>query len=383
MRLLLLADLHLGARLPEWGARAPGRREDLLRAWNEAVNLALAPAREIGAVLVAGDLFDQPDPAPELLDAVGAGVQELIETGRPVVLLPGAYDGLAHPGSAYLTGAFPPGAVVVDWTEPRRTAIPVGEELLHLYARAAVPGRNSGDAPQAMRREPADGYHVALVHAYLETAPPEAPSPWGMPVLGRDEVEGWGLDLVVAGGGHRYRERLWGSTLAIQPGSPVGLHADETGDRYFAVADLTPAGSQVAREVREVAPVVEITVALGPDRSAEPQALAARVASQVGEAAYARIRLTGETDHPVDAHLLGRTLSALPAVVEVVDETAPASDWGAFRRLGEENSVRGAFVRGLQERRASARDARERRVIERALLAAAAEFHRLEVRRVD
>ncbi len=62
LRLLHLADVHLGARHPDLGDAAAAQRERQFAALATAVDLAIAEKVEV--VLVAGDLFDSGVAAP-------------------------------------------------------------------------------------------------------------------------------------------------------------------------------------------------------------------------------------------------------------------------------------------------------------------------------
>lgn len=248
MRLLLLADLHLGARLPGGDAWTSGKRADRDRAWTEAVELALDPKHRIDAVLSAGDLFDHPSPPTELVLRVAEGAEALLGGGKRVILLPGAYDGLTQPNGVYSTRAFPAGVLVVDWTEPRRVEIPVGSALLHLYTAAARPGRNGLDA-ERFGRDQAEGRHVGLLHGVVGGPGPEdPPCLWGRRDLPETLFAGCDLDLFVIGGGHGYSAVRHGRTLVVQPGATRGFDAEGSGPRGFLVADLGDGGAQVARE---------------------------------------------------------------------------------------------------------------------------------------
>jgi hypothetical protein len=379
---LLLADLHLGARLLEWGDHASARRTELGRAWTEAVELALDPARGIDGVLVAGDLFDRPDPEREWVDLVVDGVLRLLAAGKPAVLLPGVYDGLAHPGCVYRNLTLPVEAAVVTWTDPRRLDMKVGGEFLHLTTWAAGPGSEPVDPAAALRRGDGTGYHGALVHAALE-ASGDAPTPsFGRPVLPPAAVESSGLDLVVAGGDHGYREVLLGRTLAVAPGAPVGLRPGDWGDRYFVMADFGPDGVQLVQEVRDVSPVVEIRVDVAAAGIADAASFARHLTRALSGAAMARVHLTGATESPLEDDDLNRILSDLPAVIELHNETVLAPDGEFLARLRGESTIRGLFARRLEAMRAEAGSEDECRALDRALVLGLAEFRRLEASHV-
>ncbi|HET9235267.1 MAG TPA: hypothetical protein VFP10_14120, partial [Candidatus Eisenbacteria bacterium] len=70
MKLLLLADLHFGARFEAWTDQAEAARHELARAWTETVDLVTSPGEAIEGVWVAGDLFHSPEPDVSVLETV-------------------------------------------------------------------------------------------------------------------------------------------------------------------------------------------------------------------------------------------------------------------------------------------------------------------------
>jgi predicted phosphodiesterase len=250
VRLLLLADLHLGARLPEGDGWSSGKEPGRNHAWSDAVGVALDKRHRIDAVLCAGDLFDHPSPNADLVAPVAEGAEALLGGGKRVVLLPGAYDGLTQPNGVYSTRAFPEGVLVVDWAEPRRVELSIGSEPLHLYTAAARPGRNGIEAAQFKRQE-MEGRHVGLMHGVVgRPGPGDPPCLWGRRELPEAFFAGCDLDLFVLGGGHSYLAARHGRTLVVQPGATHKLDANGPGCHGFLVADLGAGGVQVAREGR-------------------------------------------------------------------------------------------------------------------------------------
>ena len=102
-----LSDLHLGYRA--FGHMEQGRnvREaDVARAFHQAIQrvLEIAPA----VVLVAGDVFDRPEPPHSALVALAQGLQSLREAlpDMPVLLVAGARDTPAGPADPGPLAAF-------------------------------------------------------------------------------------------------------------------------------------------------------------------------------------------------------------------------------------------------------------------------------------
>ena len=65
------SDLHLGRQLPQ------GRSEELLMTFEDLI--LLGEQRKVDLFLIAGDLFDQPVPDPELVEFVRSRLEKLPE----------------------------------------------------------------------------------------------------------------------------------------------------------------------------------------------------------------------------------------------------------------------------------------------------------------
>jgi DNA repair exonuclease SbcCD nuclease subunit len=67
VRILHLADLHLGASFPSMGDHGPERTRDFLGAFQRAIEYAVSAERPVDLVAIAGDLFDTHDPDESLV----------------------------------------------------------------------------------------------------------------------------------------------------------------------------------------------------------------------------------------------------------------------------------------------------------------------------
>ncbi len=102
-----LSDLHLGYRAFRHIEQGRNVREaDVARAFHQAIQrvIEIAP----GAVLVAGDVFDRPEPPHFALVALAQGLQSLREAlpDAPVLMAAGARDTPAGPADPGPLGAF-------------------------------------------------------------------------------------------------------------------------------------------------------------------------------------------------------------------------------------------------------------------------------------
>lgn len=101
LRILHLADTHIGAELPV--RPRPGRTyrgDDFIDSYRRVLRLANEHAVDL--VVHAGDLFDSPAPTPCAVAAAAGPLLELAAAGVPVVLIPGNHERSAIPSTLLL-----------------------------------------------------------------------------------------------------------------------------------------------------------------------------------------------------------------------------------------------------------------------------------------
>ena len=367
MRFLLLSDLHLGAPLPEWGPRGDARRAAVRDALVEGVDRALAA--RVDAVLVAGNLFDVPDPDEDLAGFVFGEFSRLDEAGIPTVLAPGRHDGLAHPACVYRSPHFPAGVLLVDWAAPRRLSLPVGDGVLHLISMTWIPGQTPETPWTELRASDEPGTHVALLPAELTEAAAWKGTPG--PRLDATALAGSGLPLAVVSG-ENFLQSTVGSTTVICPGSPVGLSFGAFGPRRSVVVEVTDAGVTVDAQKRAVSTVEDVTVEIA-DPATDAVVETVRAATQ--GMGLARVRLHGRVPGPVDTDAVESALSAESPVSELIDDTE------LDRRVEDDLSVAGLYSARMAERMAEAADDAERDRIRAALKLGLLRLSELEANR--
>lgn len=361
MRLLVLADLHLGAPCPEWGPRGQTRRDQIRAALKDGVDLAIR--EPVDAVFVGGDLFDRPDPPEELTAFAITQFDRLHTGGIPSVVVPGVYDGGHHRGSVYEDSLWPESTMLVNWPEITPVQLAGENETLWLYSFCWHPGRTPQNPWSTFRRREGEGVHVGLVHAGLRSS--SAPADLESPALTVTEetIAASGLDVVVLGRDHEPCTAVCGRTHAVVPGTPVGLTYGEWGERAFTLVDVSEDGVTTTVRPRNVAPVVDVdwdVSGLGSD----PAGLAAALMERLGAAAMARVRLHGKIKDPIDVDRLATMMSADGPVVDLIDDTE------LDRRPGTEivgHSVEAIFVERMRERIKKAAGAEDRAVLNHAL----------------
>lgn len=376
IRLLHLADVHLDAPCGAFGAAAGRRRAQILEAFRRLPEHA--EAEKAHAVLVAGDLFDGPQPSAEAFAAARETFRRLTEAGRPVFVVPGNHDAITlHPNP---WGRDLGGAHVFcepEFGEPRTVQTEAGP--LHVYGLAHDPSRP--EAPlAAFRRSGAEGAHVVLLHGAVPDAPHWETSPNGLR-LPPEALAGLTADYVALGDYHRFRApdgfgRFEGASIpACYAGAFAALGFGDDGPRGFVIAEVAPGRAPRVRHVPSGAPPVvdlgEIDIG-GLDATEEA---VDAVADRVPEGAWFVAELAGTPGFPLDLRSVRVQLAARfpEAAFRVTDRTLHyASE--RLDELADEDTIVGHVVRLGRERIEAAAGEEEREVARRSLRVALGEL---------
>lgn len=389
MRLLHLADLHLGASCSAFGPLSAARRRAVVEAFRALPDVAID--RRVDAVLFAGDLFDGPQPAPDLLAAARDTLRRFIDACIPVFIVPGNHDAVTLKLNPYRELARA-GRVVVQG-EPSDRRWPVDEEgrrlaekhaayilarptfaepvtvetaagPLHVYG-VAYDGAECRDPIATFRRADGPGVHVALLHAAVHDA-----THWrGSGNVLAADPDALGLlevDYIALGDHHRHRPpEDFGGAPACYPGSFAATDLTEHGPRGFVIVDVEPGAPPTVEHVDAGIPAVA-TLELDVSGCEDDVQVAEAAGQALPAGAVPVVRLVGEPAFPLDADAIAIELAERHGHAQVIDETR----YYAAERLTElagRDTVVGHIVRLGRERIHAADSAEEREVAQRAL----------------
>lgn len=299
-----LADLHLGASYSFLPAdKAAAARESQFAVLQHAVEYA--NAQFANAILIAGDLFDQPKPPADLVKRAFA---ILSKANCCVLIAPGNHDYLCA-DSPYLTEQRPEQVYV--FTSPVLTSFPIGD-------RAIVWGAAFCDQSASIPLEASlspDLPNLLLVHSDLKTQS-------GYNPLTPAELKGSGFVYAALGHNHEYSGmRRAGGTVYACPGSPAGIGADDAGKKGFLFGQFDheikfrfiPGGGLEFHRYQ-----IDFTT-LASDRMLE-QALAAIIPKNHSKVCAA-VELTGERSYEPNFPALRKALDAVFLHTQLTDHT--------------------------------------------------------------
>ncbi len=341
IRLMHLADLHLGAPFSYLGDKARQRAQDLESALARA--LKLAPEKNVHAIVIAGDLFDSFNPPPDLVARVKAAFDEAARNGIHIILIPGTHDSHRYAQSVYRREQLPGVDILLDDAKPIRKNLN-GQDV-HFYGFSG--GYASGRGEPPFRRGDGEGLHVALVHGSVTDGTHWVASPRDYS-LRPAELEASGFDYVALGHHHNFRE-VGRDVPAVYPGTLEGLKFGENGDRYLVIAEIDEnrAAIEKVKHNRRTLSEIQIEPALAGIGCDDE--LSAAIEKHADPDAIVRVHLSGPANfipscQGVEARLADRFFH-----LEIADETS-MYDSEMIRSVKTENTVRGIFVRKMLER---------------------------------
>jgi len=372
VRVLHLADLHLGAPFPSLGERGAERGRDLLSGFLRAVDYAVAESKPVDLVAIAGDLFDSHDPEEGLVYQVESALEKLDKAGVPALLVPGTHDAPSYRRSIYRRLRLPSSAhLFLSPTLDPGPHFTIRGESVQTYGIAydpAVCERPLGE----FRPVGLADFHIGVLHAALQDNPTWKIRGSDLPIT-RTEIAASGLHYLALGHFHNFAEIREGGSVAVYPGTLEGKKFGENGPRYLVTASVGRDSISIDRAPWNARTLVETVIDLNLAEIRDEAGLESRLLAFGGDREIVRARLEGPADFIFDPERLQARLLSRYFHLEIEDRTYVVNA-ALLERFREEATVRGVFVRRMLERIEQASDTKSRDNASLALRLGLAEF---------
>lgn len=370
VRCLHLGDLHIGYESRELGDKNAGRSRERDMLLARITEFALDPKNAIDIVLIAGDLFEIHRPPPDKVDEVIRNLRSLVSRGIILVTTPGNHDEITYSDSVYRTHESRwPGLLVTNPMPAHVLTKPVRGTAVHVYSMAYTGGVTKTAPPLSdFPRSREDGIHIAVFHGSLRHDGSDRSLP-----IDRAALISAGYDYVALGHIHRPTEEeamLVGGvrkTKLVYPGLIDTRGFFDEGHGHYTVANIWPGQVLIERVpagVRKYHSTHIDLTALADRRSLEH--LIERIAAGSGKGSIVRLVLTGKAWFPVNPEELARQFESYFYHFEVVGDSTYLSD-ADLAEWATERTIRGEFIRRMNERISHASDPAEVRVLKKAL----------------
>lgn len=363
LKVLHLADVHLGARLSNFGHYAEQRRQEIEGAFRRAIDVAIE--RDVQLVVIAGDLFDSRNPERETVNVARRQLARLREAGIRSFGVPGTHDSLAFADSVYRRENLPFDHFFTgpDFTDP--VEFKVDGHSVTVYG-IAYDREQTTDGWRSLARRHTEGIHIAIAHAACQDHPG-----WSIPAddlpFAPDDLQRLALDYVALGHYHNLRffhrgERVVGA----YSGSVTGRNWKETGKRHVVLIEWEGAGSPPAVTAVPIQARMLETGEIDVGDLPDSVAIANAIREACESSSIWRVTLTGDPDFVPSAEAIVAELEARYGYIEVHDATTLVTSRLLAERR-EEETVRGEFFRRLLDARERADDERSRAVVDQAI----------------
>lgn len=273
LRLLHLADVHLGGSGAAFGARVREHQQRLQEAFGRSIDGALQ--RHVNAVCIAGDLFDSPRPSERTLQSALQQLRRLASAAPPIpcFILPGTHDALEE-GCVYRRPEFQAEGLHV-WTQPGPATFRLPAASLAVHGNPQLRGRTGHSPLEGLAPDPAARFNVALAHGgVLIPGITEAETSLITPA----QIAASGMSYVALGHWHDFSDRSAGSVRAAYSGSPEVALLQQKSAGAALLVTLSDAGVELepvpTGTLRTEA--LELAADLYPDEAAVAAQLEAR-----------------------------------------------------------------------------------------------------------
>jgi exonuclease SbcD len=363
-RFIHTSDIHLDTSFSGLGfpSRLGDRKREAIRGTFRRI-MEDAVSGDVALVLIPGDLFEQERVTPDTVEFLRRLFQEI----RPVrvFIAPGNHDPLTT-GSPYGEEPWPDNVHIFDKEGFQSVEIPdLGVRVTGFgFERPHLEDRFVRTLPVLSK----EYFNIVMFHGSDITRIPSGKSKHGPFTIG--DIAGKNVQYCALGHYHRqYRlPNAIDDTPVWYSGIPEGRGWDESGSCSYLWGEVAEGALKIEKRQcgRYVLNTLEVDCDGFTTREQILDAITSRRDDFFDSGTILRVRLVGSPDPRLDLSVseLDERLAGEALHIQWDDDTLPA--WN-FESLAREKSLRGRFVRHLNERIASS-EGEERIFLERARL---------------
>lgn len=343
MKVLHFSDLHLdmaftGSGMPPEVAR--GCRMRLRKTLHHIMDLAVE--QKIELITIGGDLFEGDRVSRDTISFLTGCFEQMAP--MPILIAPGNHD-YYSPVSPYIRHNWPENVRIFKKPVPEPFEINSHVTFWGIAHNSPSVRKNLIENFKTPQDEK---LHILLMHGsevgkYVENRAAHAP-------FHLQDVEEAGFGFALLGHYHGARILDTNKPIAVYPGSPQPLGFGDDGEHGVAILSIQP--DFIECECLDLTSQAFISLNITPNESTDTHNLAEEIVTTAGkraaEANFLRLQLSGiqNSDVHIDLEYLKEFLLNYFEYVTIQNSMRSTKD---IDELSQEPTVRGAFVRKLQQ----------------------------------
>ncbi len=351
IKIIHTGDLHLGMTFKSLGDKSRIHRRDCQDVFSNIVDLCIK--EKIDSLLIAGDLFDDPNPSKSLVTFVIDELKRLKEKNISAFIISGNHDPYQKE-SVWFGYKFPSNVIIFDSNslEPKT----VGN--LTVYGIAYT--NNTKEPLNNFKAEKSDNFNVGLVHGSTVNLKVEEDPEYSYRPIKKLQVDNSNLDYIALGHFHDLLE-IKGKVKCFYSGSPEGLSFKNSADSSVLLVKY----SDGKVDVKPIKTAIREFHTLEVDCTKLDNDLELKkvLEKNKGENKILRLILKGSPslDFQIDVDFLMKEFEQKYFFLKIVDAVHIPDN------LKEDETIRGQYIKLIREDIKKEEDAQKKKRLENAL----------------
>lgn len=213
LKIIHTGDLHLGMTFKSLGDKSKLHRRDCQDVFSNIIDLCIK--EDVDGLLIAGDLFDNPNPTKSIITFVIDELERLKKKNIPAFIISGNHDPYKKE-SVWFGYKFPSNVIIFDSNSLESKTI----GNLTVYGIAYT--NNSKEPLDNFRVEKNDNFNIGLIHGSTVNLKVDEDPEYSYRPIKKSQIDNSDLDYIALGHFHNILE-VRGKVKCFYSGSPEGL----------------------------------------------------------------------------------------------------------------------------------------------------------------
>jgi len=351
VKIIHTGDLHLGMTFKSLGEKSKLHRRDCQDVFSNIIDLTIK--EKANALLIAGDLFDEPNPSKSIVTFVIEELKRLKDKKIPVFIITGNHDPYKK-DSLWFNYTFPSNVVIFD----NNNLEPKSIGNLEVYGLAYT--NNTKEPLKGFKAEKSDKFKVGLIHGSTTNIKEDDDPEYSYRPITKTQIDSSRLDYIALGHFHDLLE-VKAKVKCFYCGSPEGLsfkNKSDSGVLIVTYSDGNVAVKSHKTAIREFHNIKIDCTKL--DNDSEIRRI---LQKNKGDNKILRLILKGSPslDFHLDKELLEKEFSSNYFYLKIDDRIHIPNN------LQEDETIRGQFIKLIKQEIKKEKDEDKKRRLENAL----------------